>query len=582
VSGPGRRALLLVNTARHLRWEQWAYRAVRSLQAVLPAAAPRAPSATLAAGAAARFAEEVAAWGPPGGADGVLARAEEVAAGRFRFLGHVEVLDPVPWRRRLVSHLWSYNLHYFDYAPDLARAWRASGDARFAGAFRRLVEGWMEGAPAGRGDGWEPYALSLRVVNWAYALALFGDGLDAPFRARVEESLAAQAAFLERRLELHILANHLQKNLKALLVCGLLFEGPAARRWREAAGARLWSELEEQVLDDGGHFERSPMYHDIALADFLESILLLRALGHPVPARGEARVRRMAAAAGVLSRPDGALHLFNDAAQDGAPPRRWLDHLARRAFGEGIAEPEGAFALERTGYYGWADPAAGERVLIDCGLPGPEYQPGHAHCDLLSFELDLAGVPVVVDSGTSGYGGDPFRAYARSTRAHSTVQIGEAEQSEMWGDFRVARRARPLRAEHSAVGDAYRFSGACAHFGGGVHRREVAREGPGAWRVTDRVETRGARLRSYVHLHPGFAVEGVEGGVVRARAGGVLVEVEAFGADHVLVRRGELQPLQGWHLPEFGAARPAPVLELGVDDNQGLPFGYRIRTLGGE
>ena len=74
---------------------------------------------------------------------------------------------------------------------------------------------------------------------------------------------------------------------------------------------------------------------------------------------------------------------------------------------------------------------------------GPDYQPGHAHGDLLSFELSFAGRRVVTDSGVHGYDGDPLRAWCRSTHAHNTVEIDGQSQCEFWSVFRVARRARP-------------------------------------------------------------------------------------------------------------------------------------------
>jgi len=581
VKGALRRALLYARTLRRLRWEQVAYRPLRRVQRWLPvrpgpAEAPDEPRMRAMAAA-------LAAWGP-GDAAARLARAEAVAEGRFTFVGHTETLAEPEWTRRRVSHLWSYHLHYFAYGVDLAWAWRLTGDARYPRRFRELAGGWMAACPAGKGDGWEPYPVSVRVVAWAQALLLFGDALDAPFRAAVLESLHAQAALLERRLELHVLANHLQKNLAALVTAGLLFRGRAAERWRTRGAARLWRELGEQVLGDGGHYERSPMYHLVAAGDFLETLGVLEAAGERVPEAARARVARMVEAMGALCRPDGSLHLFNDAANGEAPPLAHLAALGERLLGVRPLEARGAFALPETGYFGWADADAGERILIDCGPPGPEYQPGHAHCDMLSFELDLAGAPLVVDAGVSGYEGDPLREYARSTRAHNTVAIGGREQSEVWGTFRVARRAEvagtPGHAE--TVPGTYRFEGGSRpyHDRHALHRRTVERSDEG-WRVTDRVEgARGERLASWLHLHPDWAVVADAEGVT-ARRGELVVRIEPFGADAVRVASGEREPAQGWHSPRFGAALPAPAVEMRVNANDGRAFGYAVRLLNG-
>ena len=81
------------------------------------------------------------------------------------------------------------------------------------------------------------------------------------------DSLATQLAWLERRLEYHLLANHLLKNGKALLFGGLFLAGPGCRTLARLGLEILLREADEQILADGGHFERSPMYHCIVLED---------------------------------------------------------------------------------------------------------------------------------------------------------------------------------------------------------------------------------------------------------------------------------------------------------------------------
>src|SRR5262249_26234360 len=120
---------------------------------------------------------------------------------------------------------------------------------------------------------------------------------------------------------------------------------------------------------------------------------------------------------------------------------------AKRVIGyEPPVRPTGLATYEQaeSGYYVCRN---GEDVMIlDCGSIGPDYQPGHAHCDTLSYELAINGRRVIVDSGVFDYEPSSERAYARSTRAHNTVVVDGEDQSEIWGVFRVARRAKPLRA----------------------------------------------------------------------------------------------------------------------------------------
>jgi uncharacterized heparinase superfamily protein len=520
---------------------------------------------------------EIVEW--PTATDAV-ARADRVLEGEFRFLNHTEHLSDIDWRRRYNSHLWSYNLHYFDYAFDLACAWCATGDSRYCDRFVELALSWIDGTDPGRGDGWEPYAVSLRLVNWIYALLLFGDALGPFAHRRIETSLAAQAEFLSRRLELHILANHLQKNLKALALAGLYFEGTTAARWLRDGSRGVWRELMEQVLPDGVQYERSPMYHAIALSDFLEVALLERALDRAIPDDTLARLREMATCTPLLGRPDGTLHLFNDAANGIAPDRTWIMAMAGRLFGALPAPTPGPFELSDAGYYGWRSTDTSEALIVDCGEPGPSYQPAHAHCDILSFELDLGGRPIIVDSGVSGYDTDRLREYVRSTRAHNTVMVAGREQSEVWGTFRVARRARPGAVRQHGDSYTYRFEASCMPFWSGSvrHHRRIERAG-GGWIITDRIEGgAGDRIDSFIHIHPELTVS-QDGSIYMLSDQELYARITVFGIDRVRVLRGESDPAQGWYCPEFGVSLPAATLQLTVDHNQGQEFGYRIAAI---
>jgi len=179
-----------------------------------------------------------------------------VGTARFRFLNLER--DLKSWNPPDAEKLWVYNLHYFD---DLNAK---SADERDAW-HHELIEKWVDENPPGAGVGWDPYPTSLRIVNWV-KWSLRGYGLSGP----ALRSLAAQCRHLSRRLETHLLGNHIFANAKALFFGGLFFEGAEANRWRQKGETILTREAIEQVLPDGGHFERSPMYHSIILEDVLD------------------------------------------------------------------------------------------------------------------------------------------------------------------------------------------------------------------------------------------------------------------------------------------------------------------------
>jgi len=81
-------------------------------------------------------------------------------------------------------------------------------------------------------------------------------------------------------------------------------------------------------------------------------------------------------------------------------------------------------------------------LLVNIGTVSPDYLPAHSHCDIFNFVLYVDGKPFIVDTGISTYQNNERRHLERSTIAHNTIQIGNFEQSEIWGSFRVGRRAK--------------------------------------------------------------------------------------------------------------------------------------------
>ena len=143
----------------------------------------------------------------------------------------------------------------------------------------------------------------------------------------------------------------------------------------------------------------------------------------------------------IMSHPDGKISFFNDTAFDIAPELSELITYAENCEIELLETPgPGLHILPNSGY---CRLAKGKAVaLLDLAAVGPDYLPGHAHADTLSFELSLHNQRLIVNGGTSVYGTETERHRQRGTRAHSTLNINLADSSEVWGGFRVGRRAK--------------------------------------------------------------------------------------------------------------------------------------------
>ena len=124
----------------------------------------------------------------------------------------------------------------------------------------------------------------------------------------------------------------------------------------------LQAETKEQFLSDGGHFERSPMYHAIATQDLVDVVNLWRNSEQPPAASLEALSHVAEEALNFLAdatHPDGGLALFNDAAYGIALPPDVLRGYGARvlgAAGAASARPDGTVLISHpsTGYYVFA------------------------------------------------------------------------------------------------------------------------------------------------------------------------------------------------------------------------------------
>ena len=503
-----------------------------------------------------------------------------VSPGEIAFLNHTRAFNPSAacWAMPDMPKLWRYNLHYFDFLH-----WHTYS----VNDKTSMIESWISEVLPGAEDGWDPYPLSLRVVNW---LKFFVNHPADVLSPDWLSSLTAQLHWLERDLEYHLLGNHLLKNAKALIFGGIAFEGAAATRWFERGWSILRAQTREQTLQDGGHFERSPMYHCVVLEDYLDIVNVMAKCSGLV-ARSEmnellAVARRATEFLGAIRGGDGDIGLFNDSAHEVAPSAARLLMYAESVLTaagaragrseERVSGEPTRICLSQSGYFGYR--CGGDSLIVDCGEIGPDYQPGHAHCDTLSYELCVDGRRIVVDSGVHDYEMGLQREYDRSTRAHNTVMVDCAEQSEVWGAFRVARRARPLFAELSEWSDGeLTFRGAHDGYhriqGRVSHERVFFIRKSGRWEIRDRLTGRGwHRVHSFVHLHPDCAVDHLSDSQWRIS----LLDGVAL---RLLVNGGTVRLVEGWYSPEFGKRIRNQVLVIEKRGSLPIEFGYVLERM---
>lgn len=458
----------------------------------------------------------------------------------------------------------------------LAHAARA-GDGAAKEAVLQDLDDFLSACEPGQGIGWASgIEVAQRVASLLVISGLLGpDQLRGPLRARLWRELAAAGAWLARYPSLHSSANnHRVAELGALWLLGCLAPAlPWARAWRREARQGLAREAALQIHPDGVGDEQTPTYQAFTVEWLLVSAVVGRRVAQRLGPEVDDRLAASARFLGTLLGPGGHHPRFGDE-DEGVVLRRSLapEDYVRSVVGavacwleRGALVPEGWAPDLRSGLLGLSRPPGGRaarssrhfpqgghtwlhaedeggrtELLFDHAPLGFRWTAGHGHADALAIWLRRDGVPILVDSGTYRYNGQPeWRAWMRSTAAHNTVEVDGRSQSETAGPFNWGRRARCTLEELeltpggggvvSASHDGYQPLGV-------VHRRRVELLDAGRVRVVDELEGSGTHevalrwlLAPELEAH-----EGPEGATDLVRDGVLVARLRVSGAPLVL------------------------------------------------
>ena len=412
--------------------------------------------------------------------------------------------NKINWNFNKFGKLWTYNLNYFDFLNQ-------ENISKETGL--QLILDFIKN-DATLKDGKEPYPISLRGINWVKFLSnnQVKDEL-------INNTLYFHYCILFKNLEYHLLGNHLLENAFSLLFGAYYFQD---EKLYNKSKNLLISELNEQVLKDGAHFELSPMYHQIILSRLLDGIQLIKLNSEwkkdNLLSFMEAKASLMISWLHNITYKNGNIPMLNDATFNIAPNSKkiltYAKHLEIKS--QYIPLSDSGYRKILSKHY---------ELFIDLGDIGPDYQSGHAHSDTFNFELIKNGNPIFVDTGISTYEKNNKRQEERSTHSHNTVQIGAKDQTQVWGGFRVAKRAKIthliekpnfIEASHDGyLSDGYK------------HTRSFL-WGEKYLILKDKINrSTSNKAKAYFHLHFSVSKPLVDGNTIIFKSLGVSIEFES-------------------------------------------------------
>lgn len=414
---------------------------------------------------------------------GILYQNSYRGNGCLQFINLEKQFDCIDWNFGEYGKLWAYNLNYFEYLHQETITKEES-----LGLIKDFIS-----KHATRSHGIEPYPISLRGINWIKFLSQ--NNID---NEDINTILYRDYQRLMDNLEYHLLGNHLLENAFSLLFGAYYFK---EERMYFKAKKLLQSQLKEQILKDGAHYELSPMYHQIILHRVLDCYNLIKNNSWKnqellTLLRDKAQI--MLSWLENISFKSGAIPKLNDAADGIAPKTLQLSDYARALGLQWKEKP-----MSDSGYRKFV--VDDLECIIDVGQIAPVYQPGHAHADNLNFVLSYKGDPIIVDTGISTYEKNARRQVERSTASHNTVTINDRNSSEVWDGFRVGKRAETT-VESETANQVVAFHNGYRALGV-IHRRRFSKTTSSISIEDEVIGEATVAAHGHVHFHPDVKVK---------------------------------------------------------------------------
>ena len=339
-----------------------------------------------------------------------------------------------------------WQLHRHKWFTPMGRAYRVSGDEKYAVEWTRQYIDWIRKNPY-EGDkenfrfAWRPLEVSHRLQDQPLQFQLF---IDSP--AFTAEFLTEFLVNYHRHAE-HIMGhyskqgNHLLFEAQRMICAGTFFpEFLKASAWRESGVEILNREIGVQVYDDGGQYELCPHYHHASIEIFVKALEVadINGFRNVFPQSYIDTIEKMIMFYANISYPDYMNPCFSDArllTKKGMinnykawahlfPENQAIKYWATEG-AEGTAPESLSKGYLTSGFFvfrnGWDMEST--QMIVKAGPPAF----WHNQPDNGTFELWYKGKTLFADSGSYVYAGDgevmQWRNWFRQTSSHNTLTL---------------------------------------------------------------------------------------------------------------------------------------------------------------
>ena len=338
---------------------------------------------------------------------------------------------------------WTWHLNRLSHWIVLGRAYWATGNEKYAKAFVRQLNSWIDQCVIPQkfnavGSAWRTIDTGVRASgSWPYAFYYF---LSSSF-SDDESVFKMIKSFYEHGVHLrtHNTSNNwLAIEMNGLFTIGTLFpEFKDSEEWLNYSVNRLVEEELKSFYPDGAQIELAPGYHELSVSNIVGVYKLAKLNGIQLPQQYVSRLEKAFEYYEKLMMPDGTIPALNDS--------RWLLSKDYFAYGAELFPQRDDFKYIATDgkegkkpslksvwmpWAGWYVMRSGWNkddyyALFEVG----PYGAAHQHEDKLSFVLYAYGKRLITEAGFYPYDQSDWHKYALSARGHNVARVDGKDQN---------------------------------------------------------------------------------------------------------------------------------------------------------
>ncbi|RDY26871.1 hypothetical protein CHL78_011780 [Romboutsia weinsteinii] len=374
---------------------------------------------------------------------------------------------------------WIFMLNRHRYWVTLGQAYALTNDEKYARAFVEQLSHWIKIVrPIENTDKttWRTIDTGIRCENWIKAYTYFqsSEYITQEFTHIFVKSLKEHMDYLHKNYKESgklsnwgVLENH------GLLVASIFLEKIIEEKdYLNISIDRLQEQINLQVMEDGMHWEQSPMYLNEVLHCYMDTLIVCKNNNIELPNDIVEKTKKLAYADFYMKKPNHTQVCQSDSddtdLRDMITKAAYLysDEVLKFGAYEEIdfesiwdlgyksikeyksintkAPDQASYAFEDSGNYymrsGWG--SDDNYMYFHCGTLGS----GHGHADLLHVSIFANKEDYLIDSGRYTYiEGDAKREYLKSCRAHNTTTVDDTDFTIIDGSWGYKKVATPIK-----------------------------------------------------------------------------------------------------------------------------------------